>query len=336
MDADGSQLQTIVDPSVNTVRGNRVRPVGLMTYFDISPDGSQIVYSTCRYPDSDHIPSSELRSWKFSYEIVVSNIDGTNTRRVTNNDYFDNFPVWSPDGSQIAFVSDPNPDHVIDNTDEWQPIVRNRGANDVRGQLMVYTLETGELRNITHPYGSDRDRVAPHPPAWSPDGRYIAFLSYDGDIEYDEKGWPRDPPGVYTLDLDTGWEGVISESAFSEPSWSPDGSRIALAAPLAKGAGLFTFDPDGSAPVFVAYIADRVNHRTWLNRVYWSPDGSRIMFTGSAYIDPYAYDPYAFESWGQPYTFDADKRCRGKCVYPSTMPSSRLFRGSAFRLGGTT
>ena len=295
MDADGSRLQTIVDPSVNSVRANRDRyPVGMMTYFDISPDGSQIVYSTCRYPDSDRLPSSELRFWEFSYEIVVSNIDGTNTRRITNNNHFDNFPVWSPDGSQIAFISDLDPDHDALNTG---------------GRLMVYTLETGELEDIT-PW--DSRIVAPHPPAWSPDGGYIAFLSYDGDIEYDEKGWPRDPPGAYTLDLDIGWESVISESAFSEPSWSPDGSRIALAAPLAKGAGLFTFDPDGSDPVFVAYIADRVNHRTWLNRVYWSPDGSRIMFTGSAYSDP--YDPYAFESWGQPYTFDADKRCRGKCV----------------------
>ena len=342
MDADGSRVQTIVDPSVNSVRANRDRrPVGMMTYFDISPDGSQIVYSTCRYPDSDRLPPSELESWEFSYEIVVSNIDGTNTRRITNNDYFDNFPVWSPDGSQIAFISDPNPDHVTDNTDEWQPVVRNRGANDVRGQLMVYTLETGELRNITHPYDGEDDRVAPHPPAWSPDGQRIAFVAYGRDVEYGEDAWYQVPLVVHTVKPDGSGRRTIGR-AFSEPAWSPDGSRIAMAAPWADGVGLFTFEPNGSDPAYVTYAVDFVWYRsfsyysrdragyraswyrTWLNRVYWSPDGSRIMFTGDGYRDLYYYDdPYAFESWdvsfmeswGPRYTFDAeDKGCKGICL----------------------
>ena len=310
VDADGSRLQTIVDPSINTVRAKRGHLVGLMTHFDISPDGSQIVYSTCRYPNSDRLPPSDLASWEFSYEIVVANIDGTNTRRITNNDHFDNFPVWSPDGSQIAFVSDIDPSH---------------NAPETHGRLMVYTMATGELRDLTPAYG--RDPVAPHPPVWSPDGRHIALLAYDMDVVFDsEEGnwdWVLEPLSVYMVRAGAasrGWGRKISR-AFSEPSWSPDGSRIAMVAPWANRAALFTFAPDGSDPVFIASIADRVDDLEWLNRVYWSPDGSRIMFTGTGYLRYSYYDPYDFESWdpsfveswGPTYTAE-DKGCKWICV----------------------
>ena len=310
VDTDGSRLQTIVDPSINTVKGNRGPYIGLMTYFDISPDGSQIVYSTCRYPDSDSLPPSGLEPWEFSYEIVVSNIDGTNTRRITNNDHFDNFPVWSPDGSQIAFVSDIDPSH---------------NAPETHGRLMVYTMATGELRDLTPAYS--RDPVAPHPPVWSPDGRHIALLAYDMDVDFDsEEGnwdWVLEPLSVYVVRAGAASRGPgrkISR-AFSEPSWSPDGSRIAMVAPWANRTALFTFAPDGSDPVFIASIADRVDDLEWLNRVYWSPDGSRIMFTGTGYVRYSYYDPYDFESWdpsfveswGPPYTAE-DKGCKLICV----------------------
>ncbi len=40
-----------------------------------------------------------------NHEIFVVNPDGSNLVRLTNQDGFDNAPVWSPDGSKIAFVS---------------------------------------------------------------------------------------------------------------------------------------------------------------------------------------------------------------------------------------
>ena len=313
VDVDDSRLQRIVDPSPE----NAIN-CGRMTYFDISPDGAQIVYSACKYPnESNRIPPSELKSPADSYEIAVSNIDGTNTRMLTNNDHFDNFPVWSPDGSQIAFISDLGPNHT---------------RTEAHGRLMIYTMATGELRDITPPLYTGI-RVAPHPPAWSPDGQLIAFVAHEmdgSDDESDEDVWDQSPLVVYTTWPDGRGSWPIGR-AFSEPSWSPDGSRIAMVAPWARGAGLFTFAPDGSAPVFVAHVEDVVygswdswRHefpRTWLNRVYWSPEGSRILFTrdkGQRRYDPYDYESWdaAFvESWGPPYTFDSeDKRCAHRCV----------------------
>ena len=110
-----------------------------MMYFDIFPDGSKIVYSTCAYTrgeigleeeeieeispwdwgyirsivvsDFDETENAQRAeqgsSWVYNYEIVLSDIDGTNTKRLTENTHFDNFPTVSPDGTRVAFISGP-------------------------------------------------------------------------------------------------------------------------------------------------------------------------------------------------------------------------------------
>ena len=268
---DGSERQDIVEPIHDDIDDLFDHRVGELMQFDVSPDGSRVAYSTCRYPD--HHASSTPAYSDYNYEIVVSNIDGTDVERLTWNDHFDNFPVWSPDGAHIAFFSDPDPTH-----DAWE----------VMGRLVIHTVATGESRDIVLPIG---DMVAPHPPAWSPpDGRRIAFVAYE-DHEYNsEQLWEwelRSRRAVYTVGSDGSDLRRISD-AFSEPSWSPDGRRIALAVPAegeSKGTDLYTFAPDGSNPIMVTkvsklgWIWDDGEEPFWIGRVSWSPDGSDIMFT---------------------------------------------------------
>ena len=250
VDINSSEEHTIVSRSVNSGRDDRYRNgggIGLATHFDISPDGSKIAYSTCRYPGTaTHGPPSY---WEFSYEIVVSNIDGSNTKRLTRNDHFDNFPAWSPDGTKIAFFSDRDPAH---------------GPAELAGRLVIYDMETGQSRDIVLPLG---DRVAPHPPAWSPDGRRIALVAFEDDV--------RVRRALYTVEADGSNLARISY-AVSEPSWSPDGQRIAV---VAVG-NLYTFAPDGSDPVRIARVGDPwLSSWLWQGRASWSPDGSQIMYT---------------------------------------------------------
>ena len=252
VEADGSRLSRLW--GVNDVTGDLASGyAGPMSTFDLSADGSKIVYSTCAYA----VSSNE------EYEIVVSNIDGTDTRRLTENFGAALYPVWSPDGTRVAFVSPP--------------------------ALKIYTVATGEWiyapGYIDHP-------VVPIPPAWSPDGGSIAFLAYatrpDNRFQYWEASTGGARVDVYTVGPDGSDLKRIVSNAVSAPSWSPDGERMAVAVSDGGEVALYTFAADGSDPAMVARIdakdmadrRDRVSDPAalWVPNVSWSPDGSKIMY----------------------------------------------------------
>jgi dipeptidyl aminopeptidase/acylaminoacyl peptidase len=100
----------------------------------------------------------------------------------------------SPDGRHVAFSFHPRVD-----------------LN--RTEIRVVDVETGAARALTCAAAThDRD------PAWSPDGRLVAFTAQRGE-------WYE----LRAVEVETGDERVISavEADFSEPSWHPDGTRLA-------------------------------------------------------------------------------------------------------------
>ena len=67
----------------------------------ISPDGERVAYSTFEHPGR---PAEERLPGAFDYEIGVLQIDGSLRQLLTANRDYDDYPAWSPDGSQVAFV----------------------------------------------------------------------------------------------------------------------------------------------------------------------------------------------------------------------------------------
>lgn len=120
----------------------------LKDYFDlegvgdvqISPDGSKIIYVR---------NFMDVMTDRRCSNLWIINFDGTDNRPLTSGLYNDSSPRWSPDGSQIIFVS----------TRDGKPQIYKRWMN---------TGETVMLTNLLFP---------PSGISWSPDGKYIAFSS---------------------------------------------------------------------------------------------------------------------------------------------------------------
>src|SRR5947209_5996033 len=92
--------------------------------------------------------------------LYVFDVVSKKSTQVTSGDFDDSEPAWSPDGKSLAFASNhstPDPDRNF-NSDIWVVAANN-------------TDKGAHLTQITTNPGPDRS------PAWSPDGKWIAFIS---------------------------------------------------------------------------------------------------------------------------------------------------------------
>jgi TolB protein len=175
-------------------------------------------------------------------KIYVMNADGTQRTKLSDG-YWDSWPVWSPDGTKIAFKRKPTKDSVTD--------------------LYVMTADGQNEKLLAH------DVEFQDPPAWSPDGSKIAFASY----RERDKSCSTCSSSIHVIDADGCHEVQLTvASLFTYPTWSPDGKRIAF---LNCGS-LLVMDANGSNQVELLKI-----HQPYLvSSASWSPDGCEILFFG--------------------------------------------------------
>ncbi|MBD2813577.1 Tol-Pal system protein TolB [Xenorhabdus sp. Flor] len=148
---------------------------------------------------------------KYSYELRVADYDGYNETPVRSSAEPLMSPAWSPDNSQLAYVT----------------------FEGGRSSLVIQTLATGIFRNVA---SFPRHNGAP---AFSPDGAKLAFaLSKTGSLN------------LYVMDLASGQIRQITDSRSNntEPSWMPDSQTLVYTSDQGGRPQLYKIDINGGAP----------------------------------------------------------------------------------------
>ena len=166
--------------------------------FQWSPDGSRIAYVAQQEPTAEEEKKlkdkddAQVIDQNFKLaRIWVINVTTKKATDVVKGDYTASDPQWSPDGRQIAFVSD-------------------RSGSP---QLYIMNRDGGNLQRLTFT-GSYNAA-----PTWSPDGRWIA---YETRVRGQFDIWLIDPSGQINFP-------VIQHPKSDEgPTWAADGRKLAF------------------------------------------------------------------------------------------------------------
>lgn len=276
----------------------------------ISPDGKMVVF-TRTFTDK---MKDQYRS-----ALWISALDGSRTRELTGDTYSARNPVWSPDGSRIAFIAD----------------------RDGTNQIHILYMDKGEIAQLT------RLEREPADLRWSPDGKRILFSTLVPDSDsalpiklpelpkgaqpakpatvIDRMSWAADGQGpvikakrqMFLVDAVLGGTPqrlTDGKYSYDNPEWSPDGTKVYVSC-IPKD------DPEferGNSEIFVITVAsggmapltDRVGPDTNPSP---SPDGKRIAYTG------YDYQKFTFHL-SSIYVMDADGT--NKKLWVGNLPSS--------------
>ncbi len=227
-----------------------------------------------------------------NWEIYLADGDSTQQRRLTHRDDQDRFPLWSPDGSKIAFgtqaggtswqlwVMDSdgaNPRALASKISakgqrEWSPDGTHIALSaEVDGDLEVMSvgLDGRPPVNLTKSAGIDRD------PSWSRDGRQVVFSSTRSGKS-----------AIYLMRADgSDVRRLTPDSLTAEcPMFAPDGSAITFRSERDSVGDLWIMRPDGSQLRRLT-----IGARVTRDAVRWSPDATRIAYQ-AAHADNYDID----------------------------------------------
>jgi len=203
----------------------------LATDPQVSADGKQIVYVR---------QFNDIMADRRHSNLWIINRDGSENRPLTTGNYNDTSPRWSPDGTQVAYISDR----------DGSPQIYRRWMD---------TGQTAKLSNLS---------TAPSGISWSPDARWISFTAHVADTPQPLIKMPAMPEGakwaepakvidkliyrfnavgylkpgythLFILPSEGGTPRQISSGSFqhaeaafgaSEAVWTPDGKSLLISA----------------------------------------------------------------------------------------------------------
>jgi len=231
-------------------------------------------------------------------DIHMVSRDGRTAHRITDHPADDHQPLWSPDGRHLAFLSTRNGSAALwtvaikDGQPSAEP-VRVKEMQDAvnllgwttRGLAYLDRQRTEDIYTVpVNPASGEPDgspRQIPHrrtgrnaAPAWSPDGRYLAFGSTS----------PAEPDRRAIVVLPSGG-GESREFLIPTNQWpaSGDGPNDLRWFANSRGFGFTGIDARGERTLFRLTLATGewktfLHPVTQVTRIEWNADGSRYFY----------------------------------------------------------
>jgi eukaryotic-like serine/threonine-protein kinase len=252
----------------------------------VSPTAEPVIERATPIGRAQMISFAKAKDTVSPAQIFTMNLDGTNLQQITDFPEGACQPDWSPDGTRMLFIS---------------PCL-NLTANHSNTTIYAWIpAKTGE-KKLVKPEMVDQLRLGPgggFDPAWSRDGKQIAFTSVQGGnrgIYYIDAAGKNKPQRVSAA-------GAIEY----QPRWSADGKQLVFTS-ITNGYNVFKSDLDGSKLTQIP----RIDSRPQTQSPDWNPDGSLILFllkdNGKMYIaslDDLSIPTLRSDTYASPRTLSA-------------------------------
>jgi TolB protein len=155
-------------------------------------------------------------------------------------------------------------------------------------------------------------------PSWSPDGKKIAYVSFEGGNS-----------NIYVQDITTGSRQLVESHAKginAAPAWSPDGSKLAVALSYVGNLEIFTLD-------LASRKETRLTHSLSIDtEPVWSPDGQSLYFTSDRSGRPQIYQIPASGGTPQRISFQGQNNLDASVSYDGKQIAMVQGNGNVYRI----